>query len=189
MVYDIKNPRNPQPVTQVVCPGAQGDVSVFKNLLVVSVDSRRSDSTCDSTASPNPPAGGTLTDYWEGIRVYNIKDPANPRYVAAVETQCGSHTHSLAPSQDGTRLYAYVSSYSPSAALADCQPPHDKISVVEIPVGKAFNASVVSTPVLFPEGGNPGGTNEDGKTLLRHQRLPRHHHLPEQEHRGRCVHG
>ncbi|MFN3499850.1 MAG: formylglycine-generating enzyme family protein, partial [Pannonibacter indicus] len=49
-----------------------------------------------------------------------ISDPANPAYVAAVETDCGSHTHTLAPSQDGSDLFVYVSSYFPSAAFPDC---------------------------------------------------------------------
>ncbi len=90
----------------MVCPGAQGDVSVYKNLLVVSVDSPRSDSSCEST-----PSQTSVPTAWEGLRVYNIKDPAEPKYVAAVKTACGSHTHSLAPSPNGKTLFAYVSSY------------------------------------------------------------------------------
>ncbi|GAA1915131.1 hypothetical protein GCM10009737_15670 [Nocardioides lentus] len=154
-VFDARNPRNPRRVAEVVCPGAQGDVSVYKNLLVVSVDSPRSDSSCEST-----PSQTSVPTAWEGLRVYNIKDPAEPKYVAAVKTACGSHTHSLAPSPNGKTLFAYVSSYFPSATNVNCPEPHDKISVVKIPVGKAFQAKVASTPVLFPDGGNPGGGRE-----------------------------
>jgi hypothetical protein len=74
-----------------------------------------------------------------------------------VETACGSHTHTLAPSKDGADLFVYVSSYGPNAAFPDCQPPHDKISVVKIPVAAPEQAAVVATPVLFPDGGNPPG--------------------------------
>src|SRR5690349_8903969 len=152
MVYDISTPEAPKVVSQVVCPGSQNDISVSGNLLVLSVDSSRSNNTCDNVAQ-----SATIKESWEGIRVFDISDPANPTYVAAVETDCGSHTHTLAPSKDGANLYAYVSSYSPNAAFPDCQPPHDFISVVKIPVAAPQTAAVVSEPVLFADGGNPGG--------------------------------
>lgn len=152
MVYDISEPTQPRVVTQVVCPGSQNDISVFGNLLVLSVDSSRSNDSCANTPQP-----ATIKESWEGIRVWDISDPANPEYVAAVETACGSHTHTLAPSKDGADVFVYVSSYSPNAAFPDCQPPHDKISVVKIPVAAPEQAAVVATPVLFPDGGNPPG--------------------------------
>jgi hypothetical protein len=152
MVYDISKPKKPRVVTQVVCPGSQNDVSVYGDLLVLSVDSSRNDDSCASTSQP-----ATEKSSWEGIRVFDISNPAAPRYAAAVETDCGSHTHTLAPTKDGRDLYVYVSSYSPNAAFPDCQPPHDFISVVKIPVASPDDASLVGTPVLFPDGGNPGG--------------------------------
>ncbi len=151
-VYDIRKPSKPRLVTQVLCPGSQNDVSVYKNLLVLSVDSSRSNETCDNVAQ-----SATVEDSWEGIRVFDISDPEQPRYVSAVETACGSHTNTLAPSKDKRSVYVYVSSYSPNAAFPDCQPPHDRISVVKVPVRAPQDAAVVSTPVLFPDGGNPSG--------------------------------
>ena len=152
MVYDVKRPTEPRVVTQVVCPGAQNDVSVYGNLLVLSVDSSRNDDSCASTSQ-----SASIKESWEGLRVFDISDPAHPEYVAAVETDCGSHTHTLAPTKDGADLYVYVSSYGPNAAFPDCQPPHDSISVVKIPVASPQEAALVGTPVLFPDGGNPGG--------------------------------
>ena len=151
-VYDISTPSDPQVVTQVVCPGAQNDVSVFGDLLVLSVDSSRNDDSCSSSA-----LSATNKDAWEGIRVFDVSDPVAPEYVASVETDCGSHTHTLAPTKDGSELFVYVSSYGPNAAFPDCQPPHDKISVVKIPLDDPASAAVVAEPVLFPDGGNPGG--------------------------------
>ena len=151
-VYDISHPRKPVEVAQVVCPGSQNDISVHGDLLVLSVDSSRSSSSCSNVAQT-----ASNKASWEGIRVWDITDPARPRYVAAVETACGSHTHTLAPSRDGADLYVYVSSYSPNAAFPDCQPPHDRISVVKVPVDAPETAAVVGTPLLFPDGGNPGG--------------------------------
>ena len=30
MIYDLSNPRSPEPVSQVLCPGSQNDVSVYR---------------------------------------------------------------------------------------------------------------------------------------------------------------
>src|SRR5690606_39964493 len=78
-----------------------------------------------------------------------------PRYVKAVETKCGSHTNTLVPGKRGT-VYIYVSSYSPSESYPDCQPPHDLISIVKVPLKNPAAAHVAAEPVLFPDGGNPG---------------------------------
>ena len=153
MVYDLSTPTAPKVVAQVVCPGSQNDVSVYGNLLILSVDSSRNDDSCASS-----PQTASNEDSWEGIRVFDITDRANPTYVAAVETDCGSHTHTLAPEKSGKNLFVYVSSYNPSASFPDCQPPHDKISVVKVPVKDPGAASLVGTRVLFADGGNPSGT-------------------------------
>ncbi|WP_182524351.1 LVIVD repeat-containing protein [Nocardioides dongkuii] len=150
-VYDIRKPGKPKRAAQVVCPGGQNDISVHRNLLVLSVDSSRSDASCRST-----PQEATKKSSWEGLRVFDISNPRRPRYVAAVETDCGSHTHTLAPSRNGRKVFVYVSSYGPSQDTPDCRPPHDRISVVKVPVRRPARARVVSRPVLFPDGGNPG---------------------------------
>ena len=149
-IYDISAPTSPIQVKQVLCPGSQNDVSVHRNLLVLSTDSSRSDDSCASTSQ-----SASVKESWEGIKVFDISNPLEPEYVAAVETACGSHTHTLAP--DGDNLFVYVSSYSPNANFPDCQPPHDRISVVQVPVDDPASASLAGTPVLFPDGGNPGG--------------------------------
>ncbi|MDO9456750.1 LVIVD repeat-containing protein [Nocardioides sp.] len=153
-VYDIKNPRKPRRVAQVECPGSQNDVSVYRDLLILSVDSLRTNDTCDNeSASMGLPVPVPLPGAWEGIRVFDLKNPRKPRFVTSVLTECGSHTHTLAPSRDGKDLFVYVSSYGPSPVLPNCQPPHDSISVVQVPVARPAQARVVSQPVLFPDGG------------------------------------
>src|SRR5262249_28786498 len=37
-IYDISNPAQTKPLTSMVCPGGQGDVSVYKNLMFMSVE-------------------------------------------------------------------------------------------------------------------------------------------------------
>jgi hypothetical protein len=150
-IYDIKRPKHTRIVRQVLCPGSQNDISVVGNLLFLSTDSRRTDDSCESETQND----GTKP-YWEGIKIFDISDKRSPRYIKSVETACGSHTHTLVPDKRGRSVYLYVSSYSPAANLAKCQPPHDKISIVEVPLRNPRAAKVAATPVLFPDGGNPG---------------------------------
>ncbi|MBT2875875.1 hypothetical protein AB0900_21765 [Streptomyces cellulosae] len=156
-IFDISNPKKPKTVAQVLCPGSQNDISVSGNLLFLSTDSSRSDSSCNSTTQP-----ATEKSSWEGMKVFDISDKRNPRYVAAVETACGSHTHTLVPERDN--VYVYVSSYSPNAAYPDCQPPHDGISVIKVPRKAPHKAAVVGFPVLFPGEGPDGGGNPGAPT-------------------------
>jgi len=151
VVYDIRNPRKPKILSQVLCPGSQNDVSVHGNLLFLSTDSSRSDSSCDSTSLP-----ASEKNAWEGVKIFDISDATSPKYVAAVETDCGSHTHTLVPGKGGKDVYLYVSSYGPNAAFPDCTPPHDFISIIKVPLNDPTMAGVVAKPVLFPDGGNPG---------------------------------
>ncbi|MFJ6698946.1 LVIVD repeat-containing protein [Streptomyces sp. NPDC091272] len=152
-IFDISNPRKPRTVTQVLCPGSQNDISVSGNLLFLSTDSSRSDNSCTSVTQP-----ATEKSSWEGMKIFDISDIRKPRYVAAVETACGSHTHTLVPERRD--VYVYVSSYSPSAAYPDCKPPHDGISIIKVPRTAPQKAAVIDFPVLFPDGGNPGGGAE-----------------------------
>ncbi|MEU3910857.1 MULTISPECIES: hypothetical protein [unclassified Streptomyces] len=154
-IYDIADPKAPKIVTQVLCPGGQNDVSVSGDLLFLSTDSSRNDDSCNSVSQP-----ATEKSSWEGIKIFDIKDKKNPKYIKSVETACGSHTHTLVPG--GRDIYLYVSSYSPSEAFPDCQPPHDGISVVKVPRKAPTQAAVVGFPVLFPDGGNPGAPTNPG---------------------------
>ena len=162
-ITDIADPQAPRMVSQVNCPGSQNDVSVWRNLIITSTDSRRSDDSCSSFALGSntvPSSTDPNAEYWEGIKIFDWSNPAAPRLVGTVETDCGSHTHTIIP--DGNRLIVYVSSYDLSANAKDCrltttpEDDHDKISIVEIPLANPAAASVVAEPILFPDGGFPG---------------------------------
>lgn len=103
VVYDVSNPAEPTMVAQVNCPGSQNDISVYGTLLFLSTDSSRSDDSCSSTAQ-----SAAIKESWEGIKIFDISDVANPRYIKSVETDCGSHTHTVVPG--GKSVYLYVSS-------------------------------------------------------------------------------
>ncbi len=148
--YDIKQPQKPSLISQFACPGGQGDptVSPDGSLAFMSVDSARTDPSCESsgTSTANP-------DGWEGIRIVDISDINNPEQVATVRTDCGSHTHTLLPDDAGEVVYLYISSYGPRSTFPNCQPPHDSISIVEVPLADPTSASVVDKVNLFPDGG------------------------------------
>ncbi|WP_049565953.1 LVIVD repeat-containing protein [Nocardiopsis sp. SBT366] len=149
VVYDISEPESPTVVSEVLCPGGQGDVSVSGDLLYFSVDYPRANDECGAPSAP-----ATEADAFEGLRIFDISDKANPRYVASVATDCGSHTNTLVPGADGRSDVVYVSSYAPAEVFPNCQPPHDRISIVEVPHEAPEEAAVVNEPVLFPGGGH-----------------------------------
>jgi hypothetical protein len=150
-IYDVKNPKRTKIVSQVLCPGAQNDVSVYGNLLFLSTDARRSDDSCASTAQND----GTKA-YWEGIKIFDVSDKRAPKYLKSVATSCGSHTHTLVPDKRGKSVYIYVSSYFPAENITNCKPPHDLISIVDVPLRNPKAAKVAATPNLFPNGGYDG---------------------------------
>ena len=145
-IFDVSNPAQPKTISQVLCPGSQNDISVSGNLLYLSTDSSRSDDSCSSTSQ-----SATIKDSWEGMKIFDISDVRNPKYIKSVETSCGSHTHTLIPGKKSE--FIYVSSYSPNESYPDCKPPHDSISIIEVPKKNPTAAKVVAEPNLFPDGG------------------------------------
>ncbi|WP_067171995.1 LVIVD repeat-containing protein [Microtetraspora niveoalba] len=157
-VHDISDPAHPKVVARVLCPGGQNDVSVSGDLLIVSVDDPRAGDTCESDLMSRAAESG-----WEGIRIFDISDKARPEYLAAVATECGSHTNVIVPGPDADTLYVYVSAGGPDPGAPNCPAPHDGISIVEVPVRDPKAAKVVATPSLFKEhqgGGGYGGCHD-----------------------------
>ncbi|WP_370017698.1 LVIVD repeat-containing protein [Planotetraspora sp. GP83] len=154
-VFDISDPEKPFVLTRVLCPAGQNDISVYGNLLFLSVDEPRAGEGCESGRG-DP----SLETSWEGIRIFDISDVGNPRYVKAVRTECGSHTHALIPGPDID--YLYVSSPGPIPDTANCGPPHEMISIVEVPVNDPAAARVAATPTLFQgrDAGKFGGCHD-----------------------------
>lgn len=152
-VVDISDPGVPVVIANVSCFGPQNDISVYGDVLVVSVDTPLTSAACGSpAASPN-----TLETAWEGVRIFDISDPSAPTYLTAVYTKCGSHTNTLIPDLDNERLLVYVASY-PLRSGPDCgpyddpsdthNPLHEQISIVKIPLADPAAASLHSEPAL-----------------------------------------
>lgn len=172
-IYDISNPAKTNLLTSMVCPGGQGDVSVYKNLLFMSVEMPNGRIDCGVQGFPPepPPAAGdekkqslpaAQKDRFRGVRIFDIADVKNPKQVAAVQTCRGSHTHTLVVDpNDKDNVYIYVSGTSfvrQSEELAGCSgeaPDKDpntalfRIEVIKVPLAAPQNARVVSSPRVF----------------------------------------
>jgi hypothetical protein len=151
-IIDISDPEAPSIVSAFACNGAQGDVTVYGDLLFQSVDRPQSSTACNSID-----VMGTTAGMFEGIRIFDVSNRAAPVHIASVPTDCGSHTHTLVPDAAHGQVLLYVSSY-PSSALGigpDCQEPHGYISIVHVPLTNPA-ASTVSKYYLDP------GTEVDG---------------------------
>ncbi len=159
-VYDISDPANPQLRTSVVCPGGQGDLSVFGNLVFMSAQETRGRVDCgtqgvDESVSP---------ERFRGVRIFDISDLDNPVQVAAVQTCRGSHTHTLVtdPNDDAT-LYVYNSGTSGSRSgdelegCVDVRDPDDpttaywSIDVIRVPLAAPQNAELIDSPRVFAD--------------------------------------
>jgi hypothetical protein len=172
-IYDISNPANTQLLTSMVCPGGQGDVSVYKNLLFMSVEMPNGRLDCGTQGfPPNPPPEpghekehrlpAAQKDRFRGVRIFDISDIKNPKQVAAVQTCRGSHTHTLVlDPTDKDNVYIYVSGTSfvrQPEELAGCSgenPDKDpntalfRIDVIKVPVAAPQDAKIVSSPRVF----------------------------------------
>ena len=104
--FNIENARRPQLMASVVCPGGQGDVSIYGNLLFMSVEQTRGRLDCGTQGVVEVAS----KDRFRGVRIFDITDLKNPKQVAAVQTCRGSHTHTLVTTtSDKSNIYIYGS--------------------------------------------------------------------------------
>ena len=190
-IFDISKPANAALLTSLVCPGGQGDVSVYKNLLFMSVEMPNGRLDCGAQGFPPEPPPPTPApgeekkrrlpaaqkDRFRGVRIFDISDIKNPKQVAAVQTCRGSHTHTLVEDpNDKNNVYIYVSGTSfvrQPEELAGCSgetPDKDpntalfRIEVIKVPVAAPQDAKVVSSPRVFIDArtGAMNGLNNGG---------------------------
>jgi len=157
-VWDISNPRLPTLTKAFYCPASQSDVSVYKNLLFVSAEGRSARLDCGDTGVRDT----VSTDRILGIRIFDITDITNPKYITNVQTCRGSHTHSvLVDPKDPANVYVYISGSagirSPNE-LPGCSrdlPESDpnsalfRIEVIQVPLADPSKAAIVSSPRIF----------------------------------------
>jgi hypothetical protein len=158
--YDIEGPKKPRLLASVVCPGGQGDVSVYGNLLFMSVEQTRGRVDCGTQGVTEP----VSAERFRGVRIFDITDISKPRQVAAVQTCRGSHTHTLVTDpKDKANIYVYgsgTSSVRSGDELAGCSgldPDKDpntalfSIDVIKVPLAAPEKAAVVNRPRIFAD--------------------------------------
>ena len=162
-VWDISNPAHPTLRTSMVCPGGQGDVSLYKNLLFMSVEETRGRLDCGGQGVTDT----VSAERFRGIRIFDITDLDHPKQVAAVQTCRGSHTHTLVlDPKDPENAYIYVSGTGPvrsgaelagcarGASLNDTTTSLFRIDIIKVPIAAPQNARIVNSPRIFADSAN-----------------------------------
>ena len=158
-VWDISNPSQPSLVIGYVCPASQSDVSVYKNLLFVSGEGLGGRLDCGTEGVPE----SVSKDRLRGIRIFDISDIRNPKYIANVQTCRGSHTHTvLEDPQDKENVYIYVSGSAPPRPAEEL-PGCSSAPPSEDPNSALFRIEVIKVPLAPPSGQTPQ-VREVGRT-------------------------
>ena len=157
-VWDISTPAKPTLRIGYYCPASQSDVSVYKNLLFVSGEGQSGRLDCGDQGVRDTVSHDRL----RGIRIFDITDIANPKYIANVQTCRGSHTHTVVEDpSDKENVYVYISGSSgvrSPSELAGCSklaPDEDpnsalfRIEVIKVPLAHPEQARVVTSPRIF----------------------------------------
>jgi hypothetical protein len=160
IVWDISNPNKPVLAKEYVCPASQSDVSVYGNLLFVSGEGLGGRLDCGTEGVQEAVSHHRL----RGIRIFDITDILNPKYVSNVQTCRGSHTHSvLKHPGDDENVYVYVSGSAPvrpadelpgCSGLAPEEDPNTalfRIEVIRVPLAHPEQAAIVSSPRIFQD--------------------------------------
>ncbi|MBI4474197.1 MAG: hypothetical protein HY646_16115 [Acidobacteria bacterium] len=156
-IWDIGNSAKPVLVNAYECPASQNDVSVYGTLLFMSSEATNSRVDCKFGGIPEPAS----EDRVRGIRIFDIKDPKNPKLVTSVQTCRGSHTHTVVRQPgDKENVYIYVSGSSgvrPTEELPGCldggiddpSTARFRLEVIKVPLARPGAASIVNTARIF----------------------------------------
>ena len=157
-VWDVSNPKKPKLKIGFLCPASQSDVSIYRNLLFVSGEGNGGRLDCGTEGVHD----SVSTVRLRGIRIFDVTDIANPKYIANVQTCRGSHTHTVVEDPNDTEnVYIYVSGSagvrSPTelpgcVKLSPDQDPNSalfRIEVIKVPLAHPEQAAIVSSPRIF----------------------------------------
>src|SRR5579871_321373 len=170
--YDIDNPAKTALKTSLVCPGGQGDVSIYGHLLFMSAEAANGRTDCGIQGialpegyKPPPPPPPTLEgeqrpprvppppspDRFRGVRIFDISDFSNPKQVAAVQSCRGSHTHTLViDPKDKENVYIYISGTGlvrQAEELGGCSDGDPSAN----PNMSRFSIDIIKVPLAHPE--------------------------------------
>lgn len=174
-VWDISNPSAPTLKIEYVCPASQSDVSVYRNLLFVSGESNSARLDCGTQGVKDTVSKERL----RGIRIFDISDIANPKYVGNVQTCRGSHTHTVVVDpNDRDNVYVYISGSagvrSPNelpgcVSLTPDKDPNSalfRIEVIKVPLAHPEQSAIVSSPRIFNDLAAPASHPEAEEDII-----------------------
>ena len=165
-IYDISDAGKAELLTSMVCPGGQGDVSVYKNLMFMSVEAPNGRLDCGTQGFARTPNRRLAAekDRFRGVRIFDISNIREPKQVGAIQSCRGSHTHSLVKNaKDKDNIYVYISGSSyvrPDEELPGCKdgPPATtpdssrfSIDIIKVPLAAPEKAKIISSPRLFQD--------------------------------------
>jgi hypothetical protein len=162
-IWDVAAPASPVLVSQYNCPASQNDVSVYQQrLLFMSAEAYNGRLDCGSQGIP--PTDSVSAERIRGIRIFDISDIANPRYITSVQTCRGSHTHTLVEdARDPANVYIYVSGSAPVRSprempgCVSARPAQDpnsslfRIEVIRVPVDDPMASAIVASARFLDE--------------------------------------
>lgn len=171
-IIDISDPADPVYELSVVCPGGQGDVSIYGDLIFMSAQETRGRLDCGIEGVND----SISAERMRGVRIFDVSDMNNPTQVAAVQSCRGSHTHTVVTQPGDTEnVYVYIQGTSrvrPGGELPGCSggmPDEDpntalfRIEVVKVPLANPAAAEIVNMPRIFAdEQGNMSGLWQGG---------------------------
>ena len=155
---DISDPDQIDVLSEVRCGEFQGDVGVYGDLVFRSIDFPVDATTPEETCTAPLAEGGGF----EGIQIFRVDDPARASaddIIAAVATDCGSHTHTVVPDLDHNRVLLYVSNSGESPTYPRtpwgnrCREQHGKFQIVEVPLDAPEDAALIRNVKLGPQDG------------------------------------
>ncbi len=157
VIWDMSDPTKPQLVTAYHCPASQNDVSVYRNLMFMSVEANNGRTDCMSGGVQDTVSPLRM----RGIRIFDITDIKAPKLIANVQTCRGSHTHTvLEDPKDKQNIYIYVSGSSgirspnelagcTSAASSEANSSKLRIEIIKVPLADPSKAAVVNRANVF----------------------------------------
>ena len=159
-IWDASDLKHLKLTTLYPCPGGQGDLSVWGNLLFMSVEETRGRVDCASGGVKDT----VSAERFRGIRIFDITDIEHPKVITQVQTCRGSHTHTLVedPKDKGV-VYIYVQgtsvvrSPSEMAGCSSAMPDKDpntslfRIEIIRVPLAHPAEAKIVNAPRIFAD--------------------------------------
>jgi hypothetical protein len=185
-VVDVSDPTEPNIVATVSCPGGQGDVNVYGNLMFTSVESGAGRVDCASGGAG--PASTPNADRMRGVRIWDITDLEDPKQVAVIQLCRGSHTNRLVEDpNDPDHVYIYNNGtagqrnaaeavHTPDGfvtgrcgqGITSANPSQWMTEIIKVPVNDPAAASVVKEARLFTNEAGAVNGLQNGPTRTGH---------------------